>query len=496
MSSASALNSIAEVLAARMGSTPEPVLQQTPAETPAAIETPTPPAPVVSQPPSAPSQAADPAAQPTTPGEVEDDYEFDPDAPVPEAKPDVAAQPEAGAEKAEDLDPDKDVVGAMLATSRGKRIYQDYKQLAGLAKPLEDGGIGFKPSNDQFREFYDSYVALQQMQGSLSSGDPNEVAKFFDNWLGRDPQTGQMRIPGADQALNAVPTVIAQQHPELLPQLAQTTFQALQRTNPEALRATVIDPASSMLQQQFYAMAQQNADPAQKEWLKTVGDSLEWLRTGQAPGQQPNTNTNGAPRSSGVDPEVARLRAELQAVRQQFNQGQQSQHQQAAEAINSEIASTSNRMLTEDIERALKVTEGLKMDPLVRNGLKDQFTKEVVEMVNKNSSVALELLNQKAAQAARTGNRAAIAQLTSEYRRLYSLPLTTLRTKYITAAGVQFKAKADEVNANLQRNQRPGANGGVSVAASATNNGRIEQLPGETTNAYMERVLQTKMRGY
>jgi hypothetical protein len=492
MSSASALNSIADIIAAKMEASPEPVLQQAPTPAPAAAELPNPNPTTGTVVAPEPSVVTEPSA---TEGE-EDTYEFDPDAPVEEAPADAAAQQEAGIQVEKDpyLDIDKEILGKILQLPRGKEMYRDFKQARELSKPIDEGGIGFKPTNDQFREFYESYVAMQQMQGSLTSGDPKEVAKFFDNWLGRDPQTGQMRIAGAEQALGIIPSVIAHQHPELLPQLAQTTFQALQRSNPEALRSTVIDPSSVLLQQQFYALSQQNTDPAQREWLKTVADSLEWLRTGQAPGAHPNVDTNGAPRSNGGNPEVARLQAELETLKKQINQGQQTQYQQSVEQFNREIAATADSTLNADIDNALAKVKTLNLNPIIYDGIKRQYKEEVVKAINSNA-VALDLLNQRAAQAARTGNRAAVAQLTREYRALYSVPLTTLRTKYITAAGLQFKSKTDELNAKLQQTQKPGANGGISVATPVTQNGRVEQLPGESISAWMERSLQTQMLG-
>ncbi len=67
----------------------------------------------------------------------------------------------------------------LLQTPRGKEIYQGYKAMRELGKPVAEGGIGHVPTIDQTRTYYGAYRDRALMDGDLASGDPSKVGRFW-----------------------------------------------------------------------------------------------------------------------------------------------------------------------------------------------------------------------------------------------------------------------------------------------------------------------------
>ena len=453
---------LAEQIAAKFTATENAALQQ---------PTPEPVVPAVSQPTSEP--VVPPASVDAQDGksatELEDDFEFDPDEKKADAtkEPDKeAVQSDAPAAPEDKLDPDKDIVGAMLATSRGKRIYADYKELTEVAKPIEEGGIGYKPSAQEIREFHQSHQVRSQMLSAFEAGDPQSAAEWVQGWFGKW-EDGANNV-GAETVLETLPYTLAEIQPELF-------------------NKHIATPVAYGLAEHFAQMAASSQDPTLAAQAKFVADFLVWDRGGKVP-QSP-----GQALQQGQDPEKQAMIEENRRLRQQLGQQHSQSVQGQMQQIQSNLDSAKENALVSDINRAAqKIEETAKQQtggPELIDALKFKFKYDVQQGLEKNRA-NLELLRMKERNAIRTGNRDAVQQIVREYRRLYEIPFMEARTKFINAAGMRLKSSNEATILKLQQAaQKQGASQGMASPTGNLNGSGIQRNEDEPYEDFLKRKM-------
>src|ERR1041385_7828200 len=110
---------------------------------------------------------------------------------------DTTAKPEVEPNPYDETPPDAEIPQAtldvVLKTPRGQEIYQGYKAMKELGKPVEQGGIGHVPTVDQARNYFMAYRDRVMMDGDLNSGNPQQIGRLLNHIF--DPQRGEANIP-------------------------------------------------------------------------------------------------------------------------------------------------------------------------------------------------------------------------------------------------------------------------------------------------------------
>jgi hypothetical protein len=423
----------------------------------------TPPAtPVEQQPDSGLAAAAEPAAAEAAPQEDEFDIDLDKEAPPTESA-EVENVDKAITQAESAADPD-DEVGKLLATTRGKRIYGSFKKDQFLAKPDEEGGIGHVPTAEQTREYFRAYVEAQTLANDFQSGTPEGVARWAEKHFAPNSPVAQV---AAQQLVN----ILAQQNPDAYLAAAQPVLDRYANVAiPRLLQQ--METAADETQKQSYWLAAQNLH------FDLYGRYFDPPQAGQ-PAAQPQ------------QPHPAEV--ELQRLRAQLNQQQQSTTQQQAHAVLTEIDSGFERALNADVDAALAPVKG-KVPEVTYRGLKTDYLNRVKEAINRNQQ-ALTLLNNSKTAVARQQARQEIPNLTRRYRQLALEPLRAFRAEYLNAAGHEAKASSDQRHAQLQ--QAASRTEPQATAASPTQRDlapAITRQPNETQAQFMSRLMAADSR--
>lgn len=315
---------------------PDAPAQPQPPAQPPATSTANQPAVNVTQ-PSAPKQegqepAATPPADGSQPGaeggqpatsktpsaldvELDDDFDFDAPPSEPKAAGASGEEGEPAASREEeneiwksikeisldDITNDPEVAdrvrGALFKTGRGRRMLQHHSQMNELARPHDEGGIGFTPTNDQIRDMYARSAAFEDLSADLeeASSDPTKAERLLNFMLN-----------GAEGPRESAVT-LAQKFPAVLAKVAPQAFQGLQ---------------SAMLSNYLRVLdmqAQRAPNEQDRAYAAKLRDALAYNLGQYNPdqAQQPGQPAPGQHRTK--DPELERLMRENAEMREQLS---------------------------------------------------------------------------------------------------------------------------------------------------------------------------------
>jgi hypothetical protein len=304
-----------------------------PAETPAPASTPaeTPASPTV------PTLTETPA-----PTEGEDDFAW-PEGEQPPAEPlveepaptDPAQQIQADDPskwKPEDIDKmlPQQVIDKLLLTNKGRGIYQSYKVMRELEKPITEGGLGFRPSIEQIREMYQGANDLQMMVHEYrnSPQNPAYAQNFVKQWfpVGQDGQPTPAAVAVARQLAGTLDTYAP------------------------GLYREVAKPIMSGYIEELYRQAEQETNADDRVVKFNVARIIEDNINGKHREIPEDMWKNGKAAQPQADPQAAEIAQKIKRI-EDFERGQQSA------AVNGFIARLNGGIasaLTPDIKFALK----------------------------------------------------------------------------------------------------------------------------------------------
>ncbi len=346
--------------------------------------------------------------------------------------------------------PDADVPQAtldvILKTPRGQEIYQGYKTLRELGKPVEQGGIGHVPTADQAKNYFMAYRDRVMMDGDLNSGNPQQIGRLLNHIF--DPQRGQANVPIAQ---NLATSLAAQ--PELYAAALEPFLKHYQSSILERFAEAKTDDVKDAL------------------WLaaQILNKDLngEYMPSPDGNGAAPtNGQVNG--RASGPDP-LARERAEIQRERQQLEQARNQSFQAQSKAWANSYGGEVQRNLLGEIDKALApIKSTYSKAPIVYEGLRDKFHDHIVNMIHSDTT-AMELFGVAQREAQRAGSMQSAQALAKRYMDMAIPKIRAARLDYLNKAGWVAQQRNDNTHselANIDSNRTAGGGNGASPAPS------------------------------
>jgi len=423
--------------------------------------------PTLSAEPEAPAvetpAAEEPAADEefTLPG-IDDDAP-----PAAEEAPPTDEAPAEGSQPVDPKDIDSDiperVVGAFMASSRGKRVLGAFKTLRDVSKLPDEGGIGFIPTVGDIKEFHAAQQDWIAIQKDFSAPEPESKARFLDFWLGPDQQ-GRIR-PGAEELAEMLPVYLNEKNPQAFQRLSRPMYEGL---------AT-----------RFMELSKVSADPEESKMLAAAADLIARDQLGR-----PLIQPADQPQGTQLPADVQRELDELRRFRQSQQQQQQTSAQQQQTAFSNDIDARCDRQLLADVEEALKPAAGVReANGFVYEATKAKLVSDLKAHLQRNTTgmSRVEFAKSRAVNSRDPQMAGAVIQ---EQRRLYIEPLRQLRGEALKALGVTLAAKsaatADQRNLSAGKTA-PTATTAVPPAppSSADPNAR----PGESTRARLARLM-------
>lgn len=378
--------------------------------------------------PTAPTPAETPA-NPEIPTATEDEFEWpDPNAPQPadtqkpaEGTPETP-QPEATTDdpntwKAEDIEKllPQQVIDKLLTTQKGRNIYQSYKMVRELSKPLGEGGLGFTPTVEQVRDMHQAANDLEIMAHELHN--PSTVAQngetYGSNFIRNVFQVG----PNGQPAPHAL---------TLAGQMAAT----LDTHSPDLYRAAAL-PFVQNYVEELYRQAENEADPEQRVVRFNVARIIEQDISGKARDIAEEVWKGAAKPQQQTDPRAAEVEQKWKAV-QDFEKRQQTEAQQR---FNGALENAKRQVVIQDLRFALKPSMDAYKNPTDGKisptywAIERAAYGEAMQLINQNpaalrnyviardraaASPSPETI-QAAAQAYRAAVRPVLAQIRSKY---------------------------------------------------------------------------------
>lgn len=329
-------------------------------------------------------------------------------------------------------------------------IYPGYKAWKATGDVL-----GFQPVPQDVKQWYEEAVDKQAMEAHFTSGNPEDIVTFLGRWQEFSPE-------GMQTMLRVMPDFVARMaqsgNPAPLAQMARDLVQRVAQTATAigngALYNQMAVPIIQSYEQALYGRARQalaSPDPQTQEFgrsLLNAAQVMEFDRTGQFrtdPGQAP---AQPAPRS---DPEVARLRQQIDALtRQQAQTSQQAFEQNLDAMIGGE--------LTAKADEALAPLKS-QVSPEVYDAVRDRLLAEVRSQVPRVGGSRYQQYTITYERAVRSPSEQASAALKNLYVSMAMPVIQSLRTKYLKQAANPV-AQSAQVHATLAR--------GASQVAPAT----------------------------
>lgn len=356
-------------------------------------------------------------------------------------------------------------MGKFLSLPRGKMIYASYKADRELAKPPEDGGIGFVPTVDQTKEYYTSHTDKQAMEYYFDSGEPEKAGEFISYWFGAD-ENGAAR-PGAAQ--------VAAQLAEVLP-----------KVNIEAYTA-MAQPAIKRFIDGLYRNAAADSDPEVRESLLNTAKMAEWWLTGGRNGGRYRDQATGQaqqPNQGGPSPEAL----ELQKLRQQMEHQKKAEFTQKWNSFTSKVDADVDKHIRYDAEKALERLKG-DLKPAFFNALVNDLVRETKESIDKNSE-GLRQFNIRRDRSQRTMSDTDTRELVRMKRQLAQTAIMAKRTKYLADASATAKAQSDKRHEQLANSSSKTAPSANAVPLRRDIAAAMKKEPGETQMSYMRRLIE------
>lgn len=362
-----------------------------------------------------------------------------------------------------ETDPNEDIpkptLDAVLATPRGKEIYQGYKTLREINKE-----IGHVPTVEQAVQYYGAYRDRVVMDNHLNSGSEKGAQAFIEFALGK--QRGQ----GAEVVAANLAGVLATNHPEAyvaasLPFLGNYATAVWDRW-----KAAPEGPEKEDL----YRAAQTLHHDLTGKWK-----SLKELGLSEQPGQVEQ-----------VDP-LANDRRQLEQEREQIRQARQADVEAAQSKWEGSFVTSLRDGLIAELDKALEpLKAAYEGKPKLYNALRKDFHDTVVNTAKQQNKHAWDLFQVALNDARKLGTQEAITNMTKEYLKLAAPAIMANRKQFLEEAGTIVKTNSDTRHADLRSidSHKSLVNGGAAptpgVGAPLTRN------PGETQQDFNLRQLR------
>lgn len=328
-----------------------PVITPTPPAAPAASPISPPPSPTAN-PGDLLSQTLAPFLTPDGPATQPPTFTPPQDPQAPQAPVAEAPEIEAGAagdaeeeEKPEDLDAPPGSIE--VASTRGQEIWADHRLMAQLAKPPQEGGIGFKPTVDQIRGFMADHQSWTNLMLDLESGDPTAVRTAMQ--------------------------FLTQRAPAATPQLGA----ALREVAPDAYNSLYEEVIDQEVQS-IVDMAREFSDEASRKYWFQVANGLAYIRNRQ--GLDPNI-LNQPPSARGAKPAANSLEERERRVQEAERRAQGAQIQSFFASAVQEREAILDSFVNPILDRT-------SLTPEIKAIVGRELKERVVKGIEANSSLA------------------------------------------------------------------------------------------------------------
>lgn len=335
---------------------------------------------------------------------------------------------------------------------RFNRIYENHREMAKLAAPPEEGGIGFKPEVDQVKQWHQSHSNFDEMTLDFTSGTPQSAEKFVSYWF--DPNGYQ----NATQVAAAIPETLA-------------------KVNPEAYQVVGSHYGKEMINH----LSQLASTPGRSaEDIARLNDAA--LLLSHVTGVKP-TQSQAAPAPPAND-EVAALRAEVERLKY-------GRVQQAQGNIRETFIQNLDKVLAADADTALSSLKETA-NPIVYNALKKDMIHEMRQAAMSNPAIRQELDSnlKRMIRSGQVGDMGGVVRL---WRQGYQDPLPRIRSQFLKAAGFSVTRPADEARAVMQQAQQKTAPTQGTAPNQSTSSSVLTRANGESNRDFFSRVVQSRM---
>jgi hypothetical protein len=351
-----------------------------------------------------------------------------------------------------------------------REIVSDARAVRNLQKPVEEGGIGFKPTSQQMIEHYKGHIYGLQVDHMFDNGDVNGFTRVFF----QKAPTGESR-PGAIAFAEQFPVALYQQNPE-----------AYSRMVPVIMLGVA---------EEWAKQAAAEADPDMRQ---RIVDAANLIRTEH--GVAPIGGTPAGQPQAGQSPEIQRLIQENQRLSQE-NQGvrdrMETRDRQGAQQVYAQRRTTLDRQLDADLMSNIKaamapVRERMTSDSekLLYGALEQDYFRKAKESAYQNIP-GVNLLKIHFKNAVTSPNFEGKAkEAVVQFRSMYRAFVEQNRANFIRAAAGDQRRAAVDAAAELQAQQSRRSPGGSGAPAGAGNNGqKPAMVPGESAEEYFNRTL-------
>ncbi len=386
---------------------------------------------------------------------------------------DTTAQAQAEPNPYDDISTDTEIPQAtldvILKTPRGQEIYQGYKVLRELGKPVEQGGIGHVPTVDQAKNYFLAYRDRVMMDGDLNSGNPQQISRLLGHIF--DPQRGQANVP-----------------------IAQNLAQSL-ASQPE-IYAAALEPFLQHYQSSIMERFAEAKTDDVKDALWLAAQILHKDLNGDYMPSPNGNGTNGNGRAPAVDP-LARERAEIQRERQQLDEARNQSFQAQTRAWAGAYGGEVNRTLMSEIDKALAPLNKMHSGaPLLYEGARQQYHDRIVNMIHSDTT-AMELFGVAQREAQRAGSMQSAQALAKRYMDMAIPKIRAARLDFLNKAGWVAQKQNDSTHSELATidSNRTAGGGGNGAAPNPSNGSAITRGKDEPHGDYILRMTRAATSG-
>lgn len=463
-----------------------------------------------------------------TPTEQPSGFEFDEDftiegieapTPVADDAQDIAANPTLkaaieGLQQQIDKFEDKDraVKYVLGQTANGRTALALMRATDELSKPVEEGGVGYRPSIEQIKNGLQALGAEQQLISDFRSDSPEAMGNFISFWtkeefnaatdalgnLVTDPVTGR-NLPGPALRFAAqLPFVLARNNPQaysflkqpieaayakaVIPRVIANTGRAVLQAELGRLKG-LVNEYSSEDDKRFvsYAIALMEHDLSQPGVIDELISGAASAPAGPTSTPlQPRTAQPAPGRPSGASsPELQRALEEVARLKSQISNFSTTEAQRTTEGVRAMVVSE----VMGDVANALSQLKDRYPARVLKSTIDDLVHEYVTNTLPKVQSRFNEAVKAR-------GNSELVKSVVQEMRQIYGPSLRAERTKLLTEAGGKAKASADAALANRNKTASNGeANGSGSAIGLNGGSLRLTQNPNETKEKFLERSI-------
>lgn len=371
------------------------------------------------------------------------------------------AAPEADEDNLDDSDLDaklEDQTQAVnpldLKSSRGKRIYQSYKQF----KAISDA-TGEDLTVERVSAMRDAFVDREAMEYEFAAADPTKTRNFVEFWNKTSP--------------------------EGMTKMAETLPDTLAQVNPGAYIHMAL-PVLNRYTNALYQRAQIEANPEIKESLLYAARMLDWDLNSKYR-QDAEINT--------PQPQVDPRAAEVDRRYNEIQRFQQSQTETTRNSWITNLDETNSRMLDAESDRVLAPLKAAYPSETTYKAVRRDFIEAVIAQVAKdqNSEQLYQIQRNRALAKMSSEDIPAIAK---HYEQRASRVIRALAPSFLKESGVAAKVQSDSRNQSLATAAAAGKGPqgqGAPVPQSITPTGRFASK-GEQMDAQIDALFGGKVR--